>query len=86
MCKEVKDILINQELKEDSEKAGDLNDLSRRELDVINLIKAGLKSKEIALQLEISTKTVEVHRYNVLRKLKLKNSVSLVNFLNDKGL
>ncbi|MGZ8559535.1 MAG: response regulator [Chitinophagaceae bacterium] len=86
ICKEVKDILVNQELKEDSEKPGDLNDLSRRELEVINLIKVGLKSKEIGLQLEISTKTVEVHRYNVLRKLKLKNSVSLVNFLNDKGL
>lgn len=86
ICKEVKDILVSQELNEGSEKPGDMNDLSRRELDVINLIKVGLKSKEIALQLDISTKTVEVHRYNVLRKLKLKNSVSLVNYLNEKGL
>lgn len=86
ICKEVKDILVNQELEDDGEKPPDMNILSRRELDVINLIKVGLKSKEIALQLEISTKTVEVHRYNVLRKLKLKNSVSLVNFLNEKGL
>ena len=86
ICKEVKDILFSQELNEGSEKPGDLNDLSRRELDVINLIKVGLKSKEIALKLDISTKTVEVHRYNVLRKLKLKNSVSLVNYLNEKGL
>ena len=86
ICKEVKNILVTQKLKEDLEKPGDMNDLSRRELEVINLIKAGLKSKEIALQLEISTKTVEVHRCNVFRKLKLKNSVSLVNFLNEKGL
>ena len=86
ICKEVKDILVTQKLKENLEKPGDMNDLSRRELEVINLIKAGLKAKEIALQLEISTKTVEVHRYNVFRKLKLKNSVSLVNFLNEKGL
>ena len=86
ICKEVNDILVTQKLKEDIEKPGDMNDLSRRELEVINLMKAGLKSKEIALQLEISTKTVEVHRYNVFRKLKLKNSVSLVNFLNEKGL
>ena len=86
ICKEVKDILVSQELNEGSEKPGDMNDLSRRELDVINLIKVGLKSKEIALKLDISTKTVEVHRYNVLRKLKLKNSVSLVNYLNEKGL
>ena len=86
ICKEVKDILVNQELNVDSKKPRDMNDLSSRELDVINLIKVGLKSKEIALELDISTKTVEVHRYNVLRKLKLKNSVSLVNFLNEKGL
>jgi len=86
ICKEVKDILVNQELNVDSKKPGDMNDLSRRELDVINLIKVGLKSKEIALELDISTKTVEVHRYNVLRKLKLKNSVALVNYLNENGI
>jgi DNA-binding NarL/FixJ family response regulator len=60
--------------------------LSRRELDIIKLIKEGFSSREIALQLEISLKTVEVHRYNMLRKLKLKNTAALVNFINTKGL
>ena len=64
----------------------ELNNLSRRELDIINLIKEGLSSREIALQLEISLKTVEVHRYNVLKKLKLKNTAALVNYINAKGL
>jgi DNA-binding NarL/FixJ family response regulator len=85
ICEEVKNILAQQELDEDSEQA-DMNNLSRRELDIIKLIKDGLSSKEIALQLDISLKTVEVHRYNILKKLKLKNTAALVNFINAKGL
>jgi DNA-binding NarL/FixJ family response regulator len=86
ICEEVKAILADQELEENSDKAGDMNNLSRRELDIIKLIKEGLSSKEIALQLDISLKTVEVHRYNVLKKLKLKNTAALVNYINAKGL
>ncbi len=85
ICEEVKNILAQQELDEAGEE-GDLNNLSRRELDIIKLIKEGLSSKEIAQQLDISLKTVEVHRYNVLKKLKLKNTAALVNFINAKGL
>ncbi|MFN4315068.1 MAG: response regulator [Chitinophagaceae bacterium] len=85
ICEEVKNILAQQEL-DDSTDEGDLNNLSRRELDIIKLIKEGLSSKEIALQLDISLKTVEVHRYNVLKKLKLRNTAALVNFINAKGL
>jgi len=64
----------------------DMNVLSRREIDVVNLIKDGMSSKEIAMQLDISLKTVEVHRYNTLKKLHLKNTASLVNFVNAQGL
>lgn len=65
---------------------GDMNNLSRREIDIIKLIKEGMSSKQIALELDISLKTVEVHRYNILKKLKLKNTAALVNFINIKGL
>lgn len=85
ICDEVKAILADQEMDENTDK-GDLNDLSRRELDIIKLIKEGHSSREIALQLDISLKTVEVHRYNVLKKLKLKNTAALVNYINAKGL
>lgn len=85
ICEEVKNILAQQELDENSDQ-GDMNNLSRREIDIIKLIKEGLSSKEIAQQLDISLKTVEVHRYNILKKLKLKNTAALVNFINAKGL
>ena len=85
VCAEVKNILAQQELETDGGQP-DLNQLSRREIDVVQLIKEGLSSREIADRLDISLKTVEVHRYNVLRKLKLKNTAALVNFINTQGL
>jgi DNA-binding NarL/FixJ family response regulator len=85
ICNEVKTILAEQELDENAD-TPDMNNLSRRELDIIKLIKEGHSSKEIALQLDISLKTVEVHRYNILKKLKLKNTAALVNFINTKGI
>jgi DNA-binding NarL/FixJ family response regulator len=85
ICDEVKNILAQQELEEDGGQP-DMNVLSRREIDIVQLIKEGLSSKEIALRLEISLKTVEVHRYNILKKLNLKNTAALVNFINAHGL
>lgn len=85
ICEEVKDILAHKELEEENV-TGDMNKLSRREIDIIQLIKQGLSSREIALQLDISLKTVEVHRYNILKKLKLKNTAALVNFINSNGI
>jgi DNA-binding NarL/FixJ family response regulator len=86
VCAEVKNILAQQELEETSEPVADMNNLSSREIDIIQLIKEGLSSKEIAVKLDISLKTVEVHRYNILKKLNLKNTASLVNFINAQGL
>ena len=85
VCDEVKNILAQQELEQDTIRP-DMNSLSRREIDIVKLIKEGLSSKEIAVNLDISIKTVEVHRYNILKKLNLKNTAALVNFTNEQGL
>lgn len=85
ICEEVKNILAQQELEEDNIRP-DMNSLSKRELDIVKLIKEGMSSREIALELDISLKTVEVHRYNILKKLNLKNTAALVNFINTYGL
>jgi two-component system invasion response regulator UvrY len=85
ICKEIKDILSEQMMAgEDSE--GGINSLSARELEIIARIKQGDSSKEIAELLGISVKTVEVHRYNILHKLKLKNTAALINFINSSQL
>ena len=85
VCDEVKNILAHQQLEEENDQP-DMNILSRREIEIVKLIKEGLSSKEVALRLDISLKTVEVHRYNILKKLNLRNTASLVNFINAQGL
>jgi DNA-binding NarL/FixJ family response regulator len=82
ICAEIKNI-ISEELFEGKEKDTDISGLTDRELEIIQLIKVGKSSKEIAGFLHISFKTVEVHRHNILKKLKLPNASALVNFINS---
>jgi two-component system invasion response regulator UvrY len=84
ICQEVKNILSDQLLNNDQVNP-DINNLSDREMQIVRSLKEGLSSKEIASELSISLKTVEVHRHNILKKLKLKNTVSLINFINSQA-
>ena len=84
ICQEVKNILSEQMLNGDQVNP-DINNLSDREMQIVRALKEGLSSKEIATSLNISLKTVEVHRHNILKKLKLKNTVSLINFINSQA-
>ncbi|WP_341226525.1 response regulator transcription factor [uncultured Arcticibacterium sp.] len=52
--------------------------LSPREREILELIAEGLTTKEIAEKLFISTRTVETHRVNMLKKLNVKNSAELI--------
>jgi two-component system invasion response regulator UvrY len=85
ICDETKAILSEQLIDGDEAKAG-LNALSPREIEIIYLIKNGESSKKIAGALNLSVKMVEVHRYNILKKLKLKNATALVNFIHNSEL
>jgi len=85
VCMEIRTIISEQMLTD--EPAGpDVKDLSLREIEIIKLIKEGLSSKEIAAQLNISVRTAEVHRHNILKKLQLKNTAALINFINTTDL
>jgi DNA-binding NarL/FixJ family response regulator len=84
VCDEIKTIISDQ-LLDDNQDTPSINSLTEREMQIIHHIREGHSSKEIATQLDISLKTVEVHRHNILKKLKLKNSASLVNFINSSA-
>ena len=84
ICEEVRNIIIQQEMEAEPNHP-DINNLSRRELEVAQFIKGGLSSREIAVQMGVTLKTIEVHRYNILKKLTLPNSAALVNFINANG-
>jgi two-component system response regulator NreC len=54
--------------------------LTERESEVLRLIAIGHSNKEIAAQLTISVKTVEVHKANAMRKLGLTGRVDVVRY------
>lgn len=57
-----------------------IDSLTEREVDVIRLIVKEYSSQEIADELNVSTRTVETHRKNLIKKLKVKNSVGLAMY------
>jgi DNA-binding NarL/FixJ family response regulator len=84
VCKEIQENLAKQVFEDDE--TPDISKLSEREVDVLKHIKDGLSSKEIAEKLFLSARTVEVHRSNILKKLNLKNTASLLKFIHNSSL
>jgi DNA-binding NarL/FixJ family response regulator len=60
--------------------------LTPREREVLQLIAEGLTSKEIGARLDISLKTVETHRTNVIQKLDLHSIAQLTKYAVREGL
>jgi DNA-binding NarL/FixJ family response regulator len=56
------------------------NPLSSREREILQLLAEGKSSKEVAVSLGISIKTVETHRSNVMRKLEIHTTSELVRY------
>ncbi len=54
------------------------NVLSNKETEVLGLIAKGLTTKEIATSLFVSSRTIETHRANILKKLEVKNTAELI--------
>ncbi|HEY8425564.1 MAG TPA: response regulator transcription factor [Limnochordales bacterium] len=54
--------------------------LTEREREIVRLIAEGYKNREIAQRLNISLKTVETHRANIMQKLNINDRVQLVRF------
>jgi len=60
--------------------------LTRREKEVLELIAEGMTNNQIAQKLFISITTVDTHRKNLLAKLEVKNTASLIGRAAKKGL
>jgi two-component system invasion response regulator UvrY len=81
ICREILSIAAEAPA-EKQQRAPNLNLLSEREVKVLKYVKRGLSSREISAELNISYRTVEVHRHKILKKLNLRNTPSLINYLN----
>lgn len=84
ICDEIKEILSDQMITQ-GDKVPVIDSLSTREMEIARMVRSGASSKEISSSLGITVKTVEVHRYNTLKKLNLKNSAALANFMNENS-
>jgi DNA-binding NarL/FixJ family response regulator len=64
----------------------ELDQLTRRERDVIRLVAAGYTYKEVGVRLSISGRTVETHAAAVMRKLRLSNRRELTRWATHRRL
>ena len=63
----------------------DLDLLTSREREVLQLLAEGLPNREIAEHLNISIKTVETHRSNMMNKLGVSSKTELVKYALRRG-
>ncbi len=60
--------------------------LTPRQRDVLRLIVEGRRMKEIAVSLDLSTRTVETHKYEMMRVLGVQSTAELVALAVKRGL
>src|SRR5574341_11017 len=74
----------SRSLDERSVPSPDLSKLTRREVEIVDLVTAGQGTKDIAGRLCISGETVKVHLQHIYRKLGVKNRVELILSLTPR--
>jgi len=62
------------------------NPLTKREKSLVNLLVQGYDNKAIAEEFKISIRTVETHRFNIMKKLKVNNAADLVRIAIQRNL
>ena len=76
-------LIILEEQMKNSEKDNVIAEfnLSKRELEIMNLLGKELSNVEIGKKLNISKRTVDAHRQNIMHKLNLKSTAGLIKFI-----
>jgi DNA-binding NarL/FixJ family response regulator len=64
----------------------DIELLTPRQRDILRLVSVGHTNREIAEMLDISVRTVEVHRFNLMRRLNVRNVAQLLRRALQLGL
>ncbi len=79
-------LLRREAIDNNEEKVDALSQLSKREFEVFSLLVDGVRPKDIAKSLEISPKTVDTYRANIMRKLGIDSIAGLVKFAIQRNL
>lgn len=70
--------VVNEYIKHSERLETSYHRLSDREREVLKLLADGLSVKEIAARLNLSVKTVDAHKYNLMRKLDIHDRAELI--------
>jgi two-component system invasion response regulator UvrY len=81
ICEEIKDKFLKSMFSSDEESV----ELTNREIEIVKLIATGMTSKEIGSKLNVSNRTIDTHRHNILKKLNIPNSAQLGIWAKNKG-
>jgi len=86
LCRTSTESVMNNFANQDVNAFDELHSLTSREMEVIQLLAHGLLTREIAGKMFISGKTVERHKTNIMKKMKVKNTAQLIRLATEKGL
>lgn len=86
LSKEISDVVIQDYVNSLGNQVSPLDALTPREREIMQRLVEGQSSKEIAAQLHLSPKTVDVHRYKIMHKLKLSSFAELVKYALSEGI
>jgi DNA-binding NarL/FixJ family response regulator len=83
----ISDVVVDNYMQQpENAKGNAYSILSQREREVLQLLTEGKATKQIAKRLHISAKTVEVHRLNLMGKLKIDSIAQLTKYAIQEGL
>ena len=85
-CSYCSNVLLRDIAQTPSEAGIDFRTITSREIEITSFLSEGMTTKEISEKLFISSKTVERHKSNLLKKLKLKNTAHLIKIAAENGL
>jgi DNA-binding NarL/FixJ family response regulator len=75
----ITELVVNSYMKESQVGSHDTaKSMSTREREVLQLLAEGYNNKDVSEKLNLSIKTVETHRANIMRKMEFKNITELV--------
>ncbi|MCX6268226.1 MAG: response regulator transcription factor [Bacteroidetes bacterium] len=85
-CNLCSKVILRDYASDSEEGAVDFRTITPREIEIIGYLSDGYSTKEISGKLFISDKTVERHKSNLLKKMKLRNTAQLVRVAVENGL
>jgi DNA-binding NarL/FixJ family response regulator len=85
-CQTCSKVILRDYTAATDEETLDIRSITQREIEIIGLLSEGYCTRDIAEKLFISSKTVERHKSNLLKKMKLRNTAQLVKVAVENGL